>query len=85
MSKTLSYTQFTVYAEQAIRKYLVDAATHEAAGDATRAAGDRSAALAVYEMWDSLVLRHLDPHGRKSFVADYTRLSNLVLPDVNQP
>lgn len=36
-----------------------------AIGDDTRAAGDRSAALVVYEMCDFLVLRHLDPRGKK--------------------
>ncbi|KVN19064.1 MULTISPECIES: hypothetical protein [unclassified Burkholderia] len=81
MSKTLSYANLTAYAEQAIRHYMAEVATHRAAGEVEREARAQAAAYAVHAMWESLVVQHLEPHGRKSFMADFARLDALVFPD----
>lgn len=81
MSKTLSYTQLTAYAEQTMRQHLVDAATYRAAGDDHGARAERAAADAVYSMWTALVVEHSDGHLRKGFMADFMRLETLMYPD----
>ncbi|OXJ06673.1 hypothetical protein [Burkholderia sp. HI2500] len=80
MSKTLSYTQLTAYAEQDMRKHLADAAAYLAAGDVDSARFERAAASGVYGMWTTLVVEHLDGYHRKSFMADFTRLEALMNP-----
>lgn len=81
MSKTLSYANLTAYADDKIRDHMTDVAEFRAAGDDVRAGCAWAAAAAIYAMWDSLALQHLDAPTRRSYLADYIRLSALVMPD----
>ncbi|WP_322058463.1 hypothetical protein [Paraburkholderia sp. J63] len=85
MSKILSYANLTAHTEQTLRPHLADAAVHREAGHDTRAHEAWVCACTVHRMWEGLAVQYLEPHRRKSFMADFARLDALMYPEDAAP